>query len=198
MKNLLLTFILLLMNTLAFAQLKEYERDFAIKYLTSVNEQILEFLEPISEDAFYYQSSQDSWSISDTFEHILVTQSALFNSSKSTGSDFEKRDIERDLSFKDGSFIAKTANRGTKVKTATPFEPSGKWDSKEEMVKSLQASHEEVIQFIKQTNLNLRKQFTYTPPTGDIDSYQILLVMAAHNQRHLFQMEEVLASFSGS
>ena len=198
MKYLLLTLLFSFMSSLTFAQLKEHERDFAIKYLTSVNEQIIEFLEPISEEAFYYQSSQDSWSISDTFEHILVTQAALLSNSKATGSDVEKRNLERDLSYKDGSFIAKTANRGTKVKTAPPFEPSGKWDSKEEMVKSLKASHEEVIQFIKQTNLNLRKQFTYTPPTGDLDAYQIFLVIAAHNQRHLFQMEEVLASFSGS
>ncbi|MEP1141434.1 MAG: DinB family protein, partial [Balneola sp.] len=96
------------------------------------------------------------------------------------------------FSSKDAVLIGMLANRGTKVQTAAPFEPSGKWDSKAKMLAELEKSRSQLVQFISSTDADLRG-YSVTIPIGKVDVYQIMLIMSAHSQRHTFQMMEVLA-----
>ncbi len=53
-----------------------------------------------------------------------------------------------------------------------------------------------ISEFIRTTQLDLRNHFRIFPAPGEVDMYQVLLVMAAHNQRHTSQMVEVLAEYN--
>lgn len=191
MKKLLLILVMSVFAIPAIAQLTETEREFAISYLKATHSNILETVKGLPDDAFNYKPKNGGWSVSNALEHILLTETAFFGMAQGTLANDESMS-ESDLSGKDGVLIGMLANRGTKVKTAAPFEPSGKWDTKEKMLEELERSRNELTEFLSSTDADLRGHVT-TIPVGEVDVYQIILIVAAHSQRHTFQMQEVLA-----
>ena len=173
------------------AQLTQMERDFAIKYLEATHATIVETVQNLPDESFNYKPKDGGWSVSDALEHILLTETAFFGMAQGTLANDEAQ-TEDDLSGKDGVLIGMLANRGTKVKTAAPFEPSGKWDSKDKMLAELEKSRAKLLEFLTSTNADLRG-YAATLPLGEVDVYQIMLIISSHSQRHTFQMMEVLA-----
>jgi hypothetical protein len=194
MKKLLLVLVMSVFALPAFAQLTQTERDFAISYLKATHNNIVETVKSLPEESFNYKPENGGWSVSNALEHILLTETAFFGMAQGTLANDETMS-DQDLSGKDGVLIGMLANRGTKVKTAAPFEPSGKWDSKEKMLAELEKSRNNLVEFLKTTKADLRGHVT-TIPIGEVDVYQIMLIMAAHSQRHTFQMQEVLAEMN--
>ncbi len=190
MKKLLLGFVFTLLTVSAFAQLSDSEREFAIDYLDATHQNIANMIAELPEESFNYKPEDGGWSVSNALEHILLTETAFFQMVQGTLQNPEAK-TEKDLSGMDAVHIGRLANRGTKVKTAAPLEPSGKWDSKEAMLEELDASRTKLIDYLKSTNKDLRGHTT-TIPVGEVDTYQIFLLIAAHSQRHTFQMREVL------
>ncbi|MFY0698579.1 MAG: DinB family protein [Balneola sp.] len=176
------------------AQLSQAEKDFAINYLETTHANIVEAVKDLPEESFNYKPEDGGWSVSNALEHILLTETAFFGMAQGTLANDETMS-EKDLSAQDGVLIGMLANRGTKVKTAPPFEPSGKWSSKAEMLSELEKSRTKLVEFLSSTDADLRGHVTALP-FGDADVYQIMLLVAAHSQRHTFQMQEVLAEMN--
>jgi len=191
MKKLLLIIVLGVFTMPLTAQLTQMERDFAIKYLEATHATIVETVQNLPDESFNYKPKDGGWSVSDALEHILLTETAFFGMAQGTLANDEAQ-TEDDLSGKDGVLIGMLANRGTKVKTAAPFEPSGKWDSKDKMLAELEKSRAKLLEFLTSTNADLRG-YAATLPLGEVDVYQIMLIISSHSQRHTFQMMEVLA-----
>ncbi len=194
MKKLLLILVMSVFALPAIAQLTQTERDFAISYLKATHSNIVETVKSLPDDAFNYKPKEGGWSVSNALEHILLTETAFFGMAQGTLANDESMS-ENDLSGKDGVLIGMLANRGTKVKTAAPFEPSGKWDSKAKMLAELEKSRTKIVEFLSSTDADLRGHIT-TIPVGEVDVYQIILIIASHSQRHTFQMQEVLAEMN--
>jgi hypothetical protein len=194
MKKILLVLGFAILTTPLMAQLTQTERDFAISYLKATHNNIVELVKDLPEKSFNYKPEEGGWSVSNALEHILLTETAFFGMAQGTLSNHESMS-EKDMSGKDGVLIGMLANRGTKVKTAAPFEPSGKWDSKDKMLAELEKSRNQLIEFISSTDADLRGHIT-TIPIGEVDVYQIVLIISAHSQRHTFQMQEVLAELN--
>ena len=176
------------------AQLSQTERDFAISYLKATHNNIVEVVKELPEESFNYKPKEGGWSVSNALEHIILTETAFFGMAQGTLANDESMS-EKDMSGKDGILIGMLANRGTKVKTAAPFEPTGKWDTKEDMLAELEKSRNQLIDFLSSTDADLRGHVT-TIPVGEVDVYQIILIISAHSQRHTFQMQEVLAELN--
>ena len=83
-------------------------------------------------------------------------------------------------------------SRDQKVKTSEAFEPSGKFGSHVETVKAFVDKRGEHIEYLKTTEDDLRNHYGKLP-FGTIDGLQILLFMSGHTERHVAQMEEVMA-----
>jgi accessory colonization factor AcfC len=101
-----------------------------------------------------------------------------------------------DNSAIDGVLIGMLANRGAGVQTSSQFEPSGNWSTKEEMLSELESSRKNLVEYLSNTDSNLR-DYKAALPFGEIDTYQLFLIMSAHSQRHTFQIQEVLAEMEG-
>lgn len=194
MKKILLVLGFGILTMPLMAQLSQTERDFAISYLKATHNNIVELVKDLPEKSFNYKPKEGGWSVSNTLEHILLTETAFFGMAQGTLSNHESMS-EKDMSGKDGVLIGMLANRGTKVKTAAPFEPSGKWDTKAKMLAELEKSRNQLIEFLSSTDADLRGHIT-TIPVGEVDVYQIILIISAHSQRHTFQMQEVLSELN--
>ncbi len=193
MKKIISLFALSLFVVSAFAQTSEADKEFVIKYLTATHQDIVNTVNELSDDAWDYKPKAGGWSVSNAFEHILLTEEAFTGMAEGTVAQSEATDA--DFSMADGMIIGNLANRGTKVTTAPQFEPSGRWDNKADMLEALEMSRNKLIEFVNSTDVNLRN-FKATLPFGEIDMVQLLLVISAHSQRHTFQMKEVLGEFT--
>lgn len=192
MKKLFSTLALCLITFSLSAQLTDAEREFAVKYLKATHSQIVETVANLTEEQWSTQPKNGGWSVANALEHILVTEATFFGIAQQTVA-ADKEDPKLDLSGMDGIYIGVLANRGTKVQTATPFEPTGKWNSREAMLNELKTSRDKLIDYINMDH-NLRG-YKASLPLGEVDIYQLFLVISAHSQRHLFQMQEVLGGF---
>ena len=84
-------------------------------------------------------------------------------------------------------------DRSNKVKTSEPFEPSGKFGSHEETLQAFLEKRSELIDYVKTTDDDLRNRYNKDLPFGTVDGVQLIMFTAAHTERHVLQMEEVMA-----
>lgn len=179
----------------ASAQLSEGDRMFAIKYLKATHHEIVKTVSELDDDAFNWKPADGGWSVSNCLEHILMTETA-FHGMVQGGVASGEADMEFDNSIADGMIIGTMTNRGFQATTSANFEPSGKYDSKADMIAALEESRMMLIEYLESTDADLRHH-KMTIPLGDVDAYQIYLLVAAHSQRHHSQMQEVLMEMQG-
>jgi DinB superfamily len=84
-------------------------------------------------------------------------------------------------------------DRTNKVKTRPELEPQNTpYKSAEEALSSFKENREKLINYVKTTKDEMRNHVTQMP-FGMIDSYQIVLFISAHCNRHTQQINEVKA-----
>lgn len=195
MKRMITLCLTLLLSVNVMAQLSTADRDFAVEYLNATHQNIVDLVEPLPDEAWNYTPEDGGWSVANCLEHILTTESSFFQMAQGYMSQSEA-DPDFDSSVSDGVLIGMMANRGTRVQTAEQFEPSGKWTTKQEMLDELESSRDQLISYLSNAKQNLRDHKANTP-FGEIDTYQVFLLVGAHSQRHTFQMQEVLGEIEG-
>ncbi|WP_297704655.1 DinB family protein [uncultured Eudoraea sp.] len=194
MKKILLPIIaiLLLSFSLSSSKLTDQERVKGALELTKTQAHMLESLNGLSEEQLNFKSSPESWSIAECVEHLAISENAfdqMLQESLKTPADPSKR---ADVKMTDKELMAMIRNRDTKIKTSEPFEPSGKFGSYEESLKTFQSKRVEHIVYMETTEDDLRNHYAQLP-FGTVDAFQILMFMSGHTERHVKQMEEVKA-----
>ena len=82
-------------------------------------------------------------------------------------------------------------SRAKKVKTATPMEPQNtSFKSMGDALASFRDAREKLIHFVRTSDADMRNHVVTFAP-GSFDSYQMVLFIGAHSNRHTQQMEEV-------
>lgn len=193
MKKLILPFLMLVLVsfTASEAKLTEAERALAISEMTKTNDHLVSALGGLSEDQLHFKASPQSWSIAECVEHIALSENNIFGmlqGTLATEADPSKRD---EVKLTDEQILKMIVDRTNKVKTSEAFEPSGKFGSHEETLKSFITKRGENISYVKTTDDDLRNHYAELP-FGTIDAYQVLLFMSAHTERHILQIEEVM------
>ena len=169
------------------------ERAFLIDYLSISLNETKETLKEVDKDLWQYKSKNERWSIGECMEHIMIAEKALMQQVKGTLQ--QQANNNKSLSHRDGYVIAKTVDRGKKVKT--PLEPQNVSMTKNQYLKELEKSRDEIIEFLADENLALRNHFGKSP-FGEVDTYQLILIIAAHGMRHTAQMKEIIAEYTNT
>lgn len=167
------------------------EREFAVNHLISTQDRLLDITENLTEAQLDFKSSPESWSIAECVEHLAISEGmigGMFQAALQTPANTSMRDS---VQISDENLLAVISNRDQKVKTGEAFEPSGKFGSYEETLKTFTTKRCEHIDYIKTTEDDLRNHYGKLP-FGTIDGLQIILFMSGHTERHVKQMEEVM------
>ncbi len=193
MKKVILPIVLL--AVLAFGVLKstltDAEREFAVKEMTESHDHFLNTLEGLNEVQLNFKATDDSWSIAECAEHITISENMIFGMLQGTLANEADPSKRSEVKVSDEELIAMIEDRNHKVKTGEAFEPSGKYGSFEETVEEFKSKRKEHIEYVKNTQDDLRNRYQQLP-FGTVDAYQILLFMSGHTERHIKQMEEVM------
>ncbi|MCZ6593484.1 MAG: DinB family protein [Bacteroidetes bacterium] len=195
MKTLIFTISLFALAafTLVDSGLTKEEREAAIAEMNSSHDHLLITLRGLSETQINYKSDAESWSIAECVEHITISEitfAEMVQGLLQTPADPAKRS---EIKITDKELIAMIVDRSNKVKTQKPFEPTGKFGSHKATLETFEAKRSANIEFVKNTVDDLRNRVQQFP-FGTVDAYQIILFMAAHTERHVRQIEEIMTS----
>ena len=195
MKKVILPLIVLMLLSFSPSptQLTEEERALAVKHLTETRDHMLQVLEGLSEEQLNFKPTEESWSIAECVEHLAIAENAFEGFLKKTLAEGNIPSLKDSLVFKDEQLMGALTDRSKKFKTAEPFEPSGKFGSHAETVEAFVAKRNEHIEYIKTTEDDLRNHFNQDLPFGTVDGFQVIIFAAGHAERHILQMEEIMA-----
>jgi hypothetical protein len=182
-----------LAGTINNTSLSKQERKTAISLMKDTRTEVLKSVKGLTNEQLNFKAGPDRWSIKECMYHIAITEEKLWGmmetNMKSPGNPEKRADIK----ISDDGLIKMIEDRSTKVKTMEPFEPKNSpYKTMDEAVMAYKNMRAEHIKYMKMTTEDLRNHVTVMP-FGSIDCYQFCLFIAAHNNRHRQQIDEVKA-----
>ena len=177
------------------SQLTADARKVAIEKLTQTQEHMLKVLKGLSAAQLNYKADPASWSVAECAEHIAISETLVWGMVEGALKQPADASKRGDVKMKDDQIFGMISDRTNKVKTQEPFEPKNKFSSLEGSVKEFRDKRAAHVEFVKNTKEDLRDRYVQLK-FGTIDAYQAILFLAGHTERHVKQMEEVIASAS--
>jgi hypothetical protein len=173
--------------------LSKKERDYATKLLMDTKNDVLSKIQGLSEAQLKFKPAPDRWSVEECLKHIAVTEQALWQMTEGTLKQPANPDKRSEIKMTDEQLIAMIEDRTQKKQTMDQFKPENTpYKSAEDAVASFKGDREKLITYVKSTQEDLRNHVA-TMPFGMIDSYQLILFIGAHSNRHAQQIAEVMA-----
>jgi len=165
------------------------DRDFAMSHLHAGAKVFLDSLAGLSEEQWKFKPAADRWSIAEVAEHITVTEDFLFKAltEKILKSEpvKERKPASRE---QDEQFLKMILDRSQKRTAPEPVRPSTRWASREALIDEFKKLRERTLAYVETTQDDLRGF-----AGENFDGWQLLLLMAAHPERHTAQINEVKA-----
>jgi hypothetical protein len=170
------------------------EREAALKSLQATRDGFLKSIDGLSEKQWKFKPTPDRWSVAEVSEHIAVSESAIFGLVQkqimATPPNPEKRG---EVAGKDTIVLEKVPDRSRKAQAPEFLKPTNRFATREETVKAFEEARARTMDYVKNTNDDLRDHFGPHPLLGTLDAYQWILLISAHSERHTKQIEEVKA-----
>lgn len=194
MKKILLSLTGLLLGIAAICQtsISSNEREKALDHLRITSENLITLLDELSENQLNYKSDKTSWSIAECVEHLTISEKNLIDMIQ-MGLKAEADPSKTNLAMTDDQLLHVISSREQKVKTRKEFEPTNSFGDYKRTLKTFKERRKANIKFVKKTDADLRNHYLQFP-FGLIDTYQGILFMSGHTQRHADQIKEIMAS----
>lgn len=190
----LLSLLFLLSFTATNDPLSEKDRKFAIDHFKQTQKHLQDAVKDLSETQLNWKSADSVWSVAECIEHIALSEKNLFDFGSASLKEAAAPEKRKELKFtKDDDVIKMITDRSFRVKTREGFIPSGQFGSAKQSLNVFIERRNNLIDYIKKTNDDLRNHFV-SLPFGLFDTYQFLIFLSAHTERHILQIEEVMAN----
>lgn len=175
------------------ASLTDAERKNASELLQQTEDGVIKAISGLSEAQLNFKPAADKWSVAECVKHIAITEAGLWQMTNGAIQATANPEKRTEIKVTDEQVVKMMESREKKVKTFTAMEPQNTpYKSMDEALASFKADRGKLMEYVKTTNDDLRNHVA-TLPMGSFDSYQMILFIAAHSNRHTQQMEEVKA-----
>ncbi len=174
--------------------LTDAERTRAVDYLEQTRKDFLAAVDGLSEEQWKFKPAPERWSIAETAEHIAQSEETIWHVvreklMKSPPSPDRRGETKE----KDEIVLKAVPDRSRKFQAPERLQPTGRWSSRDELLKSFEEARSAEIAFLKETKEDMRSRFEEHPFLKTLDAYQWLLLNGAHGKRHTAQILEVKA-----
>lgn len=182
-----------LAGTVNDSSITQKERKTAVNLMKTTKSDVLNSTKGLSAAQLQFRAAPDKWSVQDCIYHIATTEKALWSLLENTMNTPATPEKRAEIKVTDEEFLNRLKDRSNKVKTSEALTPekSG-YKSLDEALEDFKHSRTEHIKYLKSTTEDLRNHVVQMP-FGTIDCYQLCLMIAAHSDRHLQQINEVKA-----
>lgn len=174
-------------------QLSPKEREDAIRFLKETEAGVFKAVKNLSEAQLTYKPAADRWSVEDCVKHIAVSEKELWAMAEASLKNAPNPEKRANIKVTDSALIKGVEDRSQKRKTFAALEPANSpYKTLGEALKAFKENREKLITFVKTTDADLRDHVLELP-MGTFDSYQFILLISGHTNRHTQQIEEVKA-----
>jgi hypothetical protein len=174
------------------ATLTQAERDRAIAELTASRQQFLDSVAGLSPAQWNFKPDEKTWSVAECAEHIAVSEDVIFG----YVSKFVQGPAAPDKksAVTDDFILTAVVNRTQKFQAPEALRPTHRFATPQETIDHFKQSREHTIAYVRDTQDDLRGHFFDHPVLKTLDTYQWILLISAHSQRHTAQLNEVKAN----
>ena len=174
--------------------LTDQERDRAVEYLEQTRKDFLAAVDGLSEEQWKFKPAPERWSIAEAAEHIAHTEGTVWQLVREKMMKSPPTPDRRgETKEKDETILKAVPDRSRKFQAPERLQPTGRWGSKEEVLKAFEEARVAEIAYVQETKEDMRSRFEEHPFLKTIDAYQWLLLNGAHGKRHTAQILEVKA-----
>jgi len=192
-KSLAIIAITLWMSFTAFSQtLSQADRDRALKYLESTKQGVVDATANLSEAQWNFKAAPDRWSVAEVTEHIAAAEGYLRGLILEKALNAPPRAEGEDVKAIDEMVLSKVPDRSHKAQAPDPLKPTNRYGSAQGSLKAFLDSRQETIHLLE-TRDDLRAHAMDSPMGKKLDSYEWILFIGAHSERHTKQILEVKA-----
>ncbi len=164
------------------------EREKGLRYLMESRNEVTDAVKGLSEAQWRFKPASDRWSIAEIVEHLDLTE-GLIRDLLRRMPQAAVAPAGRDVKAVDESLVSKMVDRSTKAQAPAEIVPSGHMAPREALDQLLSRRAE--VADLLQTGTDLRGHVIPHPLFGPLDSYEWILAVAAHSERHTKQIIEV-------
>jgi hypothetical protein len=167
------------------------ETTFALNYYNETLHNLEKNVAGLTKEQMHFKASEDSWSISQCLEHIILTENMIFGMIKENMAKPENPERREEIKFTDEAILAMIIDRSEKHQAPEMLVAAGKYDDSQVAIDDLNAGRAEIMSFIQNTSIDDLRNRINDSPAGATDTYQSLLFLAGHTARHTLQIEEI-------
>jgi len=190
---LLASTFLMLSFLIADNTISKKERSYAAKFLKDTENGVIEQVKGLTPAQLTFKPAPDRWSVEECVKHIAKSEEVLRQMMDSVMKNNANPDKRSEIKLNDEQVVQRIEDRTNKVKTTEKLMPENiPLKDTKEALESFMKNRDKLIEYVKSTNDDLRNHVA-TLPFGSIDSYQTILFIAAHSNRHTQQIMEVKA-----
>lgn len=172
------------------------ERAKAIKMLHDSQNELLSYIEKLSDAQWNYRPSPFKWTVGETAEHIALAEGLLFSAMERAIAAPINPDWETKSAGKEAILDNLLAARKGKAQAPEPIQPLKRKMSRAEIMALLKDGRAKSLKFIETTDVPLKAHTLDHPfPVfGTLNAYQWFVYIPAHNLRHNKQVAEIMSS----
>jgi hypothetical protein len=173
--------------------MNDAERTFLIEQLEKSRKDFLSSIAGVTAAQWQFKPTPEVWSVAECAEHIILSEDYLRGTAQGM---LKSAAVERpatSTSEQDQKIVGMIGDRSHKAKAPEPIVPSGKFATPPDAATEFTARRDKSLDYARTTTDDLRVHVT-KGPLGEMDAYQLLLLMAAHTGRHTEQIREVQAN----
>lgn len=171
--------------------LAKEERERAITYLNETQKNFLAAIDGVSDAQWKFKAAPERWSIAETAEHIATAEDFIWGRTQEIMKAPANPERRSETEGKDKMIYDKVPDRSHKAQAPEPLKPTGKFATREELVRHFKEVRAQEIAFLEQTKEDLRSHIADNPALDAMDAYQWIIFNGAHSKRHTSQIEEV-------
>lgn len=164
------------------------DREFLVALLRASREKFLGSFAGVSDEQSRLHPSADCWSVLDTVEHLTSAEGLMLKLVTA-----QRLPRSADAPNREQVFLQVVADRSRKLQSPEGGRPRGRFANLAEAAAQFKASRDETIRFVEQNTEDLRAtEVTHPhPAAGNVSTYEMLIIMAKHAERHALQIEEI-------
>jgi len=171
--------------------LSKKERKYAIEQMKDTRADVLRSVKDLTEAQLNFRPGRDQWTIKECIYHIAISERNLWNLIEATMKSPANPEKRSEIKLTDDELVKMMQDRSFKVKTTEQFEPKNTpYKNLEEALTDFKINRVSHIKYVKSTTEDLRNHVAQMR-FGWIDCYQICLMISAHSNRHIQQINEV-------
>ena len=168
------------------------EREFLLDYLRSNQDRLHALTAKLTPAKLNFRT-EGHWSVADCVEHITLVERQVFAmivAALETAATPEQVALAQG---KDKLILEGVPSRERKVVAPEHLLPTGRWPDFAENLRQFGAARAASIHLAETTELDLRAYVSRHFVIKEMDCYQWMLFLGSHAERHLRQVEEVMA-----